>query len=88
MGVRTGASFVQHGETGILVDRLPPGASCVESDADAAALAAFIEGIQKAQTLNRQSVRQLAADQFSSEIIVGQVISSICIAQACIPFIQ
>ena len=80
VGVRTGASFIRHGETGVLVDRLPPGASCVESDADAAALAAFIEGLQKAQTFNRQSVRQVAADQFSSDRIVTQVMSSICFA--------
>ena len=80
VGVRTGASFVQHGETGILLDRLPPGASCLESEEDAAALAVFIEGIQRAQAFNRQSVRQLAADQFSSQSIVEQVMSSICIA--------
>ena len=43
VGVRTGASFIHHGETGILVDRLPPGRQCVSGDEDAAALAAFIE---------------------------------------------
>ena len=80
VGVRTGASFVRHGETGIVVDRIPPGASYVESDADAAALAAFIEGLEKAQTFDRQSVRQFAADQFSSDRIVTQVTSSIGIA--------
>jgi hypothetical protein len=30
VGVRTGASFVRHGETGAVVDRLPPGASCLQ----------------------------------------------------------
>ena len=80
VGVRTGASFVRHGETGIVVGRIPPGASCVESDADAAALAAFIEGLEKAQTFDRQSVRQFAADQFSSDRIVTQVTSRIGIA--------
>ena len=80
VGVRTGASFVWHGETGIVGDRIPPGASCVKRDADAAALAAFIESLEKAQTFNRQSLRQGAADQFRSDRILVQVASSICIA--------
>ena len=46
----------------------------------AAALAAFIEGLEKAQTFDRQSVRQVAADQFSSDRIVTEVTSSIGIA--------
>ncbi len=79
VGVRTGASFVRHDETGILVDRLPPGASCVECDEDGAALAAFIEGIQKAQTLNRQSVHDTAAAQFNTASIVNKVMSSIAV---------
>ena len=71
VGVRTGASFVRHDETGILVDRLPPGASCVECDADALALDAFIDAIEQAQTLDRGLVRQVAAGQFDTNRIVG-----------------
>ena len=44
VGVRTGASFVKTGETGVLVDRLPPGRQCVETDADERALAGYLEG--------------------------------------------
>ena len=76
MGVRTGASFVQHGETGVVVDRLPPGELSVKSDADATALAVFIDGLEK-RMLDRRLVRQFAADQFSSDRIVDRVISSI-----------
>jgi hypothetical protein len=35
VGVRTGAAFVRTGETGIVVDRLPPGRQRAESDDDA-----------------------------------------------------
>ena len=38
VGVRTGAPFVEQGKTGILVDRLPPGAGCVGNDEETAAL--------------------------------------------------
>jgi hypothetical protein len=79
VGVRTGASFVRHGETGIFVNRLPLGASCLECDEDAAALDAFVEGFKKARMLNRQSVHDIAADQFSSEPIVEKVMSSIAV---------
>ncbi len=44
VGVRTGASFVRRGETGIFVNRLPLGVSCLECDEDAAALDAFMKG--------------------------------------------
>lgn len=71
VGVRTGASFVRTGETGIVVDRLPPGASCVECDADALALDAFIDAIEQAQSLDRGMVRQVAAGRFNTERIVN-----------------
>jgi hypothetical protein len=51
----------------------------VECDEDGAALAAFIEGIQKAQTLNRQSVHDTAAAQFNTASIVNKVMSSIAV---------
>ena len=77
MGVRTGASFVRHGETGIVVDRLPPGASCVECDADAVALDDFIDAIEQAQTIGQPAVRAIAAAQFNTASIVNKVMSSI-----------
>lgn len=45
VGVRTGAAFVQHGVTGTLVDRLPPGRTCISADADQAVLAIFADAI-------------------------------------------
>jgi hypothetical protein len=70
VGVRTGASFIRHGETGIVVDRLPPGASCVECDADAVALDDFIDAIDQAQTIDRPSVRAIVAELFNTTSIV------------------
>lgn len=43
-----GASFVRPGETVALVDGLPPGALCAESDDDVRALAVFVETIEHA----------------------------------------
>jgi hypothetical protein len=43
------------------VDRLPPGRQCAESDDDERALAAFMEAIEQAQSLDGQSVRNRAA---------------------------
>ncbi len=49
VGVRTRAPFLRDGVTGVFTDRLPPGAKWVKNDADKAALAAFVEGIQRGQ---------------------------------------
>jgi len=72
--VRTGAAFVRHGETGIVVDRLPPGRQCAESDDDVRALAVSTEAIKQAQAMDRHSVRAWAAVEFDTERIVGDVI--------------
>lgn len=77
VGVRTGASFVWHGETGIVVDRLPPGASCVECDADAVALDTFVAAIDQAQSIDRSSVRAIAAEQFNTASIVDGLLESL-----------
>ncbi len=80
VGVRTGASFVRHGETGVVVDRLPPGAACIECEQDADALAVFIDSVQRAQTMDRRLVRQFAAEQFGTTRITDQMISGVRIA--------
>ena len=77
VGVRTGASFVRTGETGVLVDRLPPGEASITSEQDAKALDAFLEGIHAAQHLERHTVRALAADQFAAGGIVEAVIAAL-----------
>ena len=75
VGVRTGASFVKSGETGVLVDRLPPGRQCVETDADERALTVYLEAIEQAQAMDRKSVRQLSAERFDTERIIEIVIA-------------
>ena len=77
VGVRTGAAFVRHGETGVVADRLPPGARCAESDDDVRALAVFMEAIEEAQSMDRHSVRDRAASEFDSERIVDSIIIAV-----------
>ncbi|XZE56123.1 hypothetical protein SH139x_002202 [Planctomycetaceae bacterium SH139] len=76
-GVWTGAWFVRHDETGIVVDRMPPGASCMECDKDAVALDDFINAIDQAKTIARPSVRAIATGQFNTPSIVRQLIKSL-----------
>jgi hypothetical protein len=77
VGVRTGASFVKTGKTGVVVDRLPPGASCVECDADTMALDAFIDAIEQAQTSDRGLVREVAVEQFDTTRILENLLESL-----------
>ena len=74
VAVPTGASFVRTGETGIVVDRLPPGRQCAESDDDVRALAVYMEAIEQAQSMDRHSVRGRAAEEFDTDRIVGSII--------------
>ena len=77
VGVRTGASFVRTGETGVVVDRLPPGRQCAESDDDVRALAVFMEAIEQAQSMDRHSVRDRAAEEFDTDRIVDSIITAV-----------
>ena len=77
VGVRTGASFVGPSETGVVVDRLPPGRKCAETDDDERALAVFMEAIEEDQALDRHSVRDLAAREFDTERIVDRVVQAL-----------
>jgi hypothetical protein len=73
----TGAAFVRHGETGIVVDRLPPGRQCAESDDDVRALAAFMEAIEQAQAMDLHSVRDRAAGELDTDRIVDSIINAV-----------
>ncbi len=75
VGVRTGAPFVNDGVTGVFVERLPPGANCVQNDADEAALATFVEGIRRGMEMRRDAVRTSAAEAFATERIVDQIVA-------------
>jgi hypothetical protein len=77
VGVRTGASFVRHGETGVVVDRLPPGRQCAESDDDVRAPAVFMKAIEEAQAMDRHSVRERAVEEFDSDRIVDSNITAV-----------
>lgn len=77
VGVRTGASFVRTGEMGVVVDRLPPGQQCVETDEDEQALAAFMESIEQAHAMDRSRVRNRAAELFDTDRIMDAVITSL-----------
>ncbi len=74
VGVQAGASFVKSGETGVLVDRLPPGRQCVETDDDERALAVFLDTIEQAQAMERADVRRRAAEEFEANHIADRVI--------------
>jgi hypothetical protein len=75
VGVRTGALFIRDGVTGVFVDRLPLGAKRVKNDADEAALATFMEGIQYGLELKRETVRASAASSFGMDRIVDQIVA-------------
>jgi hypothetical protein len=74
VGVRTGAPFIQDGVTGVFVKRLPPGAKCVQNDADADSLGVFVAGIRRGMEMKRDAVRASAADAFDSDRIVDGLI--------------
>lgn len=59
------------------MDRLPPGAHCAESDDDVRALADFMEAIAQAQSMDRHSVRDLAAREFDTDRIVASVVEAL-----------
>ncbi len=74
VGVRTGAAFVQHGVTGMLVDRLPPGRSSITSDGDQIALHAFVQALTSAMALQRDKVRHAAAGTFATDRVADTII--------------
>lgn len=77
VGVPTGAAFVQHGLTGHLIDRLPPGRQCVADAEDEQTLAAYLDALAQTQALDRRSVRAAAAEQFATDRIVQAVLAAL-----------
>lgn len=74
VGVRTGAPFIHVGVTGVFVDRLPLGAKWVKNDGAEAALAAFVDGVQRIQQTDRHSVRAGAGEVFGTEAVAERVL--------------
>ncbi|MHB0955548.1 MAG: hypothetical protein ACYC6N_24440 [Pirellulaceae bacterium] len=60
------------GATGVLVDRLPPGRQCVESDHHLRTLAVYLAAIEQAQAMDRSDVRRHTAEEFETERSVDQ----------------
>jgi len=85
VGVRSGAPFVQHGLTGHLVDRLPPGRQCVANEDDEAVLATYLDALAQAQAMDRRSVRETAAGQFATDRIVESVLESLAVCRCFAP---
>ncbi len=56
---------------------LPPGRQCAESDDDVRGLSVFMEAIEQAQEMDRQIVRERAAEVFDTERIVDSVIAAL-----------
>lgn len=77
VGVRTGAPFVRDGETGYLLERLPPGRKCVSSADDERALAAYVDVIGQATFLDRQKVRADVMARFGMASVVDSVVAVI-----------
>ncbi|MCA9181286.1 MAG: glycosyltransferase, partial [Planctomycetales bacterium] len=74
VGVRTGAPFIEHGVTGYFVERLPPGALCVECRDHFTALEAFVKAIKQAVTANRLSVQAKTSKKFETTDIVDRLL--------------
>jgi hypothetical protein len=84
VGVRTGAAFVEPGVTGQIVDRLPPGRACIAGPGDETALTHYMEMIERAQSMDRASVRAAAARSFATQRIVERVIAALDAARSVV----
>lgn len=81
VGVRTGASFVRTGETGVLVDRLPPGRQCVETDDDERALWDYLQAIEHAHGMDRPEIRSHASRTFDATFITDELVVALANAR-------
>jgi hypothetical protein len=77
VGVRTGAPFILHGITGVVVDRLPPGRQRIQCDNDKIALSSYIDAIDIAHGIDRCLVRTIASDQFNTDKIVDFILTTL-----------
>lgn len=77
VGVRTGAPWVEPGVTGYFVDELP---TCM--DPEALQLTEYVERLRRAQELDRDSVREVAAERFDTIRIVETVLDALQRARA------
>jgi hypothetical protein len=85
VGVRTGASLVCNGITGVLVERLPLSRECMANEADEAVLATCLQAIPKAQRMNRQTVRDAAVADFGTDRVLEVFLTGLNHAQTRYP---
>lgn len=73
----TGASLIENGTTGSLVDRLPPGRSCIENESDESALKSYRNALDRAMSMRHNEVRARATQIYRTDQIVGDIIESL-----------
>jgi hypothetical protein len=56
---------------------MPPGRQCAETDDDERALGTYMDAIDLAQSMDRDSAGHLAREQFATARIAGQVIAAL-----------
>jgi hypothetical protein len=57
----------------------------VASDADEAALVAYLDAIRPAQGMDRQAVREAAAEEFRTERVVDGILAALDEVRTCRP---
>ena len=77
VGVRTGASFVRDGVTGYVVERLPPGARCAETEVDRMCLEVYLDAIRRVQEMDCGQIREQAAEAFCTKKIVDGLMDAL-----------
>lgn len=77
VGVVTGASLIENGTTGILVDRLPPGRSCIVNESDEFALESYLNALDRAMAMRRDEIRARATQIYRTDQIVADIIDSL-----------
>ncbi len=77
VGVRTGASLVRDGVTGVWVERLPSGPEHFESGNDEANLNTYLNAVKQAAEIDREEVRQVASAEFGTSLIVDRLLALI-----------
>lgn len=75
VGIRTGAPFIENNLSGRLLQQLPPGKKHCSSDLSRTNLENYLDAIEYAKSLDRENVRSLAVESFSSDRIVDLILN-------------
>ena len=75
VGVPTGAPYITDGVTGVRVERMPPAPQFANRDDDSECLSRYLSALGLGMTLDRETVRGFASQQFDTEAIADRVIS-------------